>query len=308
MAAMSETDEPTTAGRGVMPPSPAGRPVDATSAGVARVADARLVAGCARCPGVAWRASAGRADPRPEPAEGCTVLRQVLLQASKSDGDPLTSSRPRPVSRQVVRRYVPGTDPRTPSGPAADLLGQGLDDDPRPPRRGHHRPRAGRRRPRRLPRPARPAVGRRAHPGRPGRGVGEAVGRRPGAAARRREDRPATTPARSARPRPAAGTTVTLDMEDHTTTDSTLAVLRELREDFPWIGAVLQAYLRRTEADCRDLADGGLAGAAVQGRVRRAGLGRVPGSGRRRPVLRALPEGADGRRRATRWSPPTTRG
>ncbi len=51
-----------------------------------------------------------------------------------------------------------------------------------------------------------------------------------------------------------AGTTVTLDMEDHTTTDSTLGVLRELRKDFPSTGAVLQAYLHRTEADCRDLA------------------------------------------------------
>lgn len=51
-----------------------------------------------------------------------------------------------------------------------------------------------------------------------------------------------------------AGTTVTLDMEDHTATDSTLAALRELRMDFPSVGAVLQAYLHRTEADCRDLA------------------------------------------------------
>jgi proline dehydrogenase len=51
-----------------------------------------------------------------------------------------------------------------------------------------------------------------------------------------------------------AGTTVTLDMEDHTTTDSTLGILRELRKDFPETGAVLQAYLHRTEADCRDLA------------------------------------------------------
>jgi proline dehydrogenase len=55
----------------------------------------------------------------------------------------------------------------------------------------------------------------------------------------------------------AAGTTVTLDMEDHTTTDSTLSILRELRADFPETGAVLQAYLRRTEADCRDLAHEG---------------------------------------------------
>ena len=51
-----------------------------------------------------------------------------------------------------------------------------------------------------------------------------------------------------------AGTTVTLDMEDHTTTDSTLAILHELRKDFPETGAVLQAYLHRTEADCRALA------------------------------------------------------
>ncbi|CAA9366324.1 MAG: Proline dehydrogenase [uncultured Nocardioidaceae bacterium] len=54
-----------------------------------------------------------------------------------------------------------------------------------------------------------------------------------------------------------AGTTVTLDMEDHTTTDSTLSVLRELRADFPETGAVVQSYLRRTEADCRDLAGTG---------------------------------------------------
>jgi proline dehydrogenase len=49
------------------------------------------------------------------------------------------------------------------------------------------------------------------------------------------------------------GTTVTLDMEDHTTTDSTLGILADLRVDFPSTGAVLQAYLRRTEQDCRDL-------------------------------------------------------
>jgi proline dehydrogenase len=54
-----------------------------------------------------------------------------------------------------------------------------------------------------------------------------------------------------------AGTTVTLDMEDHTTTDSTLAILRDLRQDFPETGAVLQAYLRRTESDCRALAHEG---------------------------------------------------
>lgn len=55
----------------------------------------------------------------------------------------------------------------------------------------------------------------------------------------------------------AAGTTVTVDMEDHTTTDSTLRIVRELRVDHQWVGAVLQSGLRRTEADCRDLAGPG---------------------------------------------------
>ena len=55
----------------------------------------------------------------------------------------------------------------------------------------------------------------------------------------------------------AVGTTVTVDMEDHTTTDRTLATVRELRVDYPWVGAVVQAMLRRTEADCRELAGPG---------------------------------------------------
>jgi len=54
-----------------------------------------------------------------------------------------------------------------------------------------------------------------------------------------------------------AGTTVTLDMEDHTTADSTLEVLSRLRVDFPTIGAVVQAYLRRTEGDCHELSGPG---------------------------------------------------
>jgi proline dehydrogenase len=55
----------------------------------------------------------------------------------------------------------------------------------------------------------------------------------------------------------ALGTTLTLDMEDHTTTDSTLGILRELRAEFASTGAVIQAYLHRSEADCRDLAVAG---------------------------------------------------
>ncbi|HEY2296999.1 MAG TPA: proline dehydrogenase family protein [Jatrophihabitans sp.] len=55
----------------------------------------------------------------------------------------------------------------------------------------------------------------------------------------------------------AVGATVTLDAEDHTTTDSTLGILTDLRADFPATGAVVQAYLHRTEGDCRDLARSG---------------------------------------------------
>lgn len=54
-----------------------------------------------------------------------------------------------------------------------------------------------------------------------------------------------------------AGTTVTIDMEDHTVTDATLGIVLALREEFPTVGAVVQAYLHRTEADCRTLAYAG---------------------------------------------------
>jgi len=55
----------------------------------------------------------------------------------------------------------------------------------------------------------------------------------------------------------AAGTTVTIDMEDHTTVDATLETVRALRTDHPWVGVAVQSMLRRTEADCRDLAVAG---------------------------------------------------
>jgi proline dehydrogenase len=54
-----------------------------------------------------------------------------------------------------------------------------------------------------------------------------------------------------------ADAAVTLDMEDHSTTDSTLEILHRLRKEYPDTGAVLQAYLYRTEDDCRDLAVAG---------------------------------------------------
>lgn len=45
------------------------------------------------------------------------------------------------------------------------------------------------------------------------------------------------------------GTTVTFDMEDHTTIDSTLRILAEIRKSAPTTGGVLQAQLHRTETD-----------------------------------------------------------
>jgi proline dehydrogenase len=54
-----------------------------------------------------------------------------------------------------------------------------------------------------------------------------------------------------------AGVWVTVDAEDHTTTDSTLSIVRDLRTEFGWLGTVLQAYLRRTQADCEEFAASG---------------------------------------------------
>jgi proline dehydrogenase len=54
-----------------------------------------------------------------------------------------------------------------------------------------------------------------------------------------------------------AGTTVTLDMEDHTRIDATLRLVAELRADFPDLGCVIQSYLRRSADDCTDLAVAG---------------------------------------------------
>ena len=54
-----------------------------------------------------------------------------------------------------------------------------------------------------------------------------------------------------------AGTTVTLDAEDHTSVGLTLRIAGELRADFPDLGCVVQSRLRRTEADCERLAASG---------------------------------------------------
>jgi proline dehydrogenase len=58
-----------------------------------------------------------------------------------------------------------------------------------------------------------------------------------------------------------AGTTVTLDAEEHTRIEPTLRILGQLRPEFPDLGCVVQSYLRRSRDDCRDLA---VAGARVR--------------------------------------------
>lgn len=55
-----------------------------------------------------------------------------------------------------------------------------------------------------------------------------------------------------------AGTTVTLDAEDHRTTQAGLRIAAGLRPRFGSLGSVLQAALRRTEADVRELAAPGV--------------------------------------------------
>jgi proline dehydrogenase len=52
----------------------------------------------------------------------------------------------------------------------------------------------------------------------------------------------------------AAGTTVTVDMEDHTRVEATLRLVEHVRADFGDLGCVVQSYLRRTPGDCQALA------------------------------------------------------
>jgi len=47
------------------------------------------------------------------------------------------------------------------------------------------------------------------------------------------------------------GTTITIDMEDLPTTSRTIRVVQTLRKQYPSVGCVLQANLKRTEMDCK---------------------------------------------------------
>ncbi len=72
---------------------------------------------------------------------------------------------------------------------------------------------------------------------------------------------------------------VRIDMEDSSTTDDTLRLFRELRDEgHGRVGPVLQSSLRRTVADAKALA--GRQRPALQGHLRRAGVDPVP----RRPA------------------------
>jgi proline dehydrogenase len=54
-----------------------------------------------------------------------------------------------------------------------------------------------------------------------------------------------------------AGTTVTLDAEGYDTIEPTHRIITSLRAEYPDLGCVVQAALRRSEADCRDLSGHG---------------------------------------------------
>jgi proline dehydrogenase len=178
------------------------------------------------------------------------VLRRALLTVSRSDRvKGLVSTLP--ISSGMVARFVPGERVEDAVRASRELLGQGLlvsldhlGEDT-----------TDRAQPKRPATPTSPCSPRSPPPGLT-RGtevsvklsaVGQAL---PGDGEKiaLEHARAICTAARS------AGTAVTIDMEDHTTTDSTLSIVRELRQDFPDTGAVLQAYLHRTEADCRELA------------------------------------------------------
>lgn len=62
-----------------------------------------------------------------------------------------------------------------------------------------------------------------------------------------------------------AGARLTIDMEDHRTTDTTLRILKALRDDFPDVGIALQAMLYRTETDLANMVAEGVRVRLVKG-------------------------------------------
>ena len=155
------------------------------------------------------------------------------------------------------------------------------------PRRGHRRPRAGRRVTEEYVR----LLGRLSDAGLAARGRAE-VSVKPTAVglglAEHGEKTALENIARIAAAARNAGTTVTLDMEDHTRIEPTLRLVGELRADFPDLGCVIQSYLRRSAGDCKALAARRLPRPAVQGCLPGAGGCRLAEPGRGGPSLRPV--------------------
>lgn len=182
-----------------------------------------------------------------DPASG---LRHVILWASRRRAIKRVISRA-PLTRDLVRRFVPGEDIASCLAAARDLRTRGLDST-----LVH------------LGEDTRDAAGARAAVGAysaliegiAAEGLSDVaeVSFKLSALGRAFDESMAfdhaATVCETAR---AHGTAVTVDMEDHTTTDSTLRIVQRLRADFPSTGAVIQASLHRSFDDCRALAHEG---------------------------------------------------
>ena len=89
---------------------------------------------------------------------------------------------------------------------------------------------------------------------------------------------------------------MTLDAEDHTTTDSTLEILAELRKDFPDTGRCCRRTCGVPRADCRELATAGSRVRLCKGAYAEPESVAFQSRAGRRQVVRALPEHPDVRR------------
>ncbi len=170
------------------------------------------------------------------------MIRRTLLAASRSPAL-RTAVVTAPVTRGVVRRFVAGEGPEQALAVAARLLADGLlvsldrlGEDVRDQAGAEATVRAYEKLLPELPEGAEVSVKLTA--------LGQALD---GDLALANARRVCAAAAR-------AGTTVTLDMEDHTTVASTLGALSRLREEYPETGAVIQAQLRRAEEYCAELA------------------------------------------------------
>lgn len=173
------------------------------------------------------------------------MLRRTLLAASRSPRL-RTAVVTAPVTRRVVRRFVAGDDAESALEAASRLLADGLlvsldrlGEDVRDEHGAEATVRAYEKLLPELPEGVEVSVKLTA--------LGQALD----------EDLALANARRVCAAAARVGTTVTVDMEDHTTVESTLRVVDELRADYPWAGAVVQAQLRRAEEYCARLAYAG---------------------------------------------------